>query len=174
MQEKISIPEAVQVEINKGHVLVKSDETQVEKRLYHPLIDLRVEEDQVYLRTEGESKQEKALLGTFKSKIENMMQGVQEEYTYRLKNVYAHFPASVKVQGDQVAIENFLGEREPRRTNIEPGVEVEVEDDEVLVRGADKEKVGLVAGRIEQSCYKGNFDPRKFQDGVYITSKGSH
>lgn len=172
MQETIEIPETIEVQLEAGVVTASNGDTQVEKDLDHPLVTIEVKGDQVCLETDSDSKQEKALLGTFKSLIKNIIAGLEEEYTYKLKNVYAHFPASVKVQGDQVVIENFLGEREPRRIDIAAGVSVEVDDDQVLVKGADKEKVGLVAGKIEQACYKGNFDPRKFQDGVYITHKG--
>lgn len=175
MQEKVELPAEVKAERKGGKIIISGESgPEVEKRLDHPRVNITIREEEILLTTEGVSKQEKSLLGTFRSIIDNMVEGVQEEYTYQLKNVYAHFPASVKVQGNKVVIENFLGERQPRRVQIEAGVNVEVDDDQVMVRGPDKEKVGLVAGRIEQACYKGNFDPRKFQDGVYITNKGSN
>ncbi|MDY6777767.1 MAG: 50S ribosomal protein L6, partial [Candidatus Nanohaloarchaea archaeon] len=117
-------------------------------------------------------RNDRAVFGTYVSHVQNMIEGVQEGYEYRLKTVYAHFPMSVKVEGDQVVIQNFIGERAPRRVDVMDNVDVEVNDDEVVVTGPSKERVSQTAARIEQACTKGSRDPRKFQDGVYLTSTG--
>lgn len=112
------------------------------------------------------------MTGTIAAHIRNMIKGVTKGYTYRLKIVYAHFPMKVTVKGDTVVIENFLGERAPRYAKILPGVKVEVKGEEVIVSGIDKEKVGQTAANIELATRVRGFDIRKFQDGIYIVSKG--
>jgi large subunit ribosomal protein L6 len=86
-----------------------------------------------------------------------------------MKGVYAHFPMTIKQEGNKVVIENFMGERHPRKVDIMDGVTVEVDGEDLTLRGADKDAVSQTAARIEQMCHKGNRDPRTFQDGVYIT-----
>jgi large subunit ribosomal protein L6 len=101
-----------------------------------------------------------------------MVEGLQNEHIYKMKGVYAHFPMTIKQESNKVLIENFMGEREPREIDIEEGVTVEVDGEDLTIRGADKDAVSQTAGKIEQACSKGNRDPRTFQDGVYITSRG--
>ncbi|PSH01678.1 MAG: 50S ribosomal protein L6, partial [Nanohaloarchaea archaeon SW_10_44_10] len=73
---------------------------------------------------------------------------------------------------NKVLIENFMGERNPREISVEDGVTVEIDGEDLTIRGPDKDAVSQTAGKIEQACKKGNRDPRTFQDGVYITGRG--
>jgi len=42
----------------------------------------------------------------------------------------------------------------------------------VTVSGSDLERVSQTAANIEKATVIRNFDPRVFQDGIYIISKG--
>jgi len=86
---------------------------------------------------------------------------------------YAHFPMQVDVDGDEVVIENFLGEKAPRRTPVRGDTEVEIDGEEITLRGSDKEAVGQTAADIEQLTKVTDKDNRVFQDGVYIVEKPS-
>ncbi|MCX8203297.1 MAG: 50S ribosomal protein L6 [Nitrososphaeria archaeon] len=125
----------------------------------------------VRVRVYGKGRRAKALLGTVKAKVRNAAVGVTKGFTYKLKIVKTHFPMSVKVQGDAVLIENFIGERVPRAVKLVPGVKVTVKGEDVIVTGIDKEKVGLMAGMIEQATRIREKDLRKFLDGVYVYEK---
>jgi large subunit ribosomal protein L6 len=100
-----------------------------------------------------------------------MFHGVTEGWEYELEVFYSHFPMQVSVEGDEVVIENFLGERAPRRTTIHGDTEVDVDEETVTVRGPDIEAVGQTAADIEQLTRVQDKDVRVFQDGVYITNK---
>jgi large subunit ribosomal protein L6 len=114
-------------------------------------------------------KRGRAILGTMSSHVRNMAVGVVRGYAYRLKIVYSHFPMTVKVKGDEVQIDNFLGEKTPRRAKIVgAGTEVSVEGDDVVVKGPCLESVSQTAANIEQSTRIKKKDPRVFMDGVYI------
>jgi large subunit ribosomal protein L6 len=102
-----------------------------------------------------------------------MSKGVTEGYEYRMKVVFNHFPIQVKVAGDKVEIGNFLGEKQARIAPIVPGVTVKVQGDELVLTGINRETVGNTAANIEQACKVRNRDPRVFQDGIYITSRGN-
>jgi large subunit ribosomal protein L6 len=84
---------------------------------------------------------------------------------------YAHFPMQVNVEGDEVVIENFLGESAPRRTPIRGDTDVQIDGETVTLTGSDKEAVGQTAADIEQLTKVTDKDTRVFQDGVYIVEK---
>ncbi len=65
-------------------------------------------------------------IGTFESHVENMLYGVTEGWEYKMEVYYAHFPMQVNVEGDEVVIENFLGEKAPRRKTIHGDTDVEI------------------------------------------------
>ncbi|MDY6771510.1 MAG: 50S ribosomal protein L6 [Candidatus Nanohaloarchaea archaeon] len=172
MEEQVTIPDDITVSQDGDSIVVESDSNEIRQKLEHPQVAIEIGDDTVTVRTDATKRDIKAVVGTYSSKLQNMIEGVQEPYEYKLKTVYAHFPMSVKVEGNEVVIQNFIGERSDRRVEIMDGVSVEINDDEITVTGPDKEKVSQTAARIEQECYKGTRDPRKFQDGIYITSKG--
>jgi large subunit ribosomal protein L6 len=77
----------------------------------------------------------------------------------------------VTVEGEEVVIENFLGETAPRRTEVHGDTDVEVSEERITLRGPDVEAVGQTAADIEQLTRVQEKDVRVFQDGVYITNK---
>jgi large subunit ribosomal protein L6 len=86
---------------------------------------------------------------------------------------YSHFPMQVGTEGDEVVIENFLGEKAPRKTPIRGDTEVQIDDPEITLSGPSIEDVGQTAADIEQMTRVTDKDVRVFQDGVYITEKPS-
>ncbi len=169
---QVDIPEGVEVEISDGEVVVRRGETILSKRLYHPRVEVKVTDSAILVSCPLPTKKEKALVGTFASHISNMIRGVTEGFTYTMKLVYAHFPVKVTVRGDRVFIENFLGERHPRTARISGDARVEVKGDTLHIAGPNLEDVSQTAANIEQATRIKNKDPRVFQDGIYIVSRG--
>src|SRR2546425_1002886 len=97
--------------------------------------------------------------------------GGTDGFTYEMKIVYSHFPVKAMVKGPEFVIENFLGEKFPRKTSIVGETKVEVKGDQVVLTGPDIEAVSQTAANIEQATHIRGFDPRIFQDGIYITRK---
>ena len=170
IREEIPIPEDVNVTID-GEVTVKGPKGELSRKFNHSEISMAVEEGKVVLEVKFPKKKDKAMIGTVKAHINNMIRGVTEGFTYRMKIVYAHFPMSVKVAGDKVLIENFLGERHPRTAKIVGDTKVQVKGDEVEVTGINKEHVGQTMANLEQATKIKGRDPRVFQDGIYLVSK---
>jgi large subunit ribosomal protein L6 len=100
-----------------------------------------------------------------------MTKGLTKGFTYKLKIVFSHFPISVKVQGNRVVIENFIGERNPRAANIVGDSTVSVKGDDVIVKGVNIEDVSQTAANIEQATIVRRKDTRKFLDGIYVFEK---
>ncbi|MFQ6012419.1 MAG: 50S ribosomal protein L6 [Thermoplasmata archaeon] len=170
-QKRVPIPEGVEVEIEDGTVTVRKGDVQISRSLVHPRVRLRREGAEILVESRLPRKREKALVGTFASHIRNMVQGVTDGFTYTMRVVYAHFPVKVSVREDAVVIENFLGERHPRRALIRGATQVEVKGDTLTVRGPDLEAVSQTAANVEQATRIKRKDPRVFQDGIYLVSK---
>ena len=172
MEEKIELPEGFEAEYEEGVLSIEGNGEEVSKKLDHALISVEAGDEEVTFSTEETKRNVTSIVSTFRSHAENMVEGLQDEHVYKMKGVYAHFPMTIKSEANKVLIENFMGERKPREIKVSEGVTVEVDGEDLTLRGADKDAVSQTAGRIEQACHKGNRDPRTFQDGVYITSRG--
>ena len=168
---EIEIPEGVEVIIEKNLVKVKGAKGELDREF--PLKDIKIsrKENRIILTCPSNRRINRALLGTTNAHIKNMIHGVSKGVMYKMKMVYSHFPMNVKVQGDALIIDNFLGEKHPRKAKILEGVDIEVKKQDVMLRGIDKGNVSQTAANIEQATKIKNRDRRIFQDGIYILEK---
>eukprot|EP00929_Paragymnodinium_shiwhaense_P021485 TRINITY_DN14003_c0_g1_i4.p2 TRINITY_DN14003_c0_g1~~TRINITY_DN14003_c0_g1_i4.p2 ORF type:complete len:123 (+),score=38.50 TRINITY_DN14003_c0_g1_i4:160-528(+) len=112
------------------------------------------------------------------SHIQNLFDGVEKKFEYKMRLVYAHFPINANITngGKTVEIRNFLGEKIVRTVNMLPGVIVAKSaavTDELVVTGTDIDTTSRSAALIRQSCLVKNKDIRKFLDGIYVSSHGA-
>ena len=168
---EIEIPAGLEVSVNGDTVKVKGPKGEITKKLKLDFIGVQKKDNKVLLTSQENRKFNKAVLGAAKAKIDNMINGVTNGVTYRMKIVYSHFPMNVKVAGDKLLIDNFLGEKYPRKAPLQKNVTVEVKGQDVTVKGIDKEMVSQTAASIEQTTRIKGRDLRVFQDGIYITEK---
>ena len=171
IREEIDIPEGVEVIIDNNEVSVKGPNGKDSRKFTYPNVSIKEEDSFVILETAFPKKKDKAMIGTTRAHINNMLIGVTDGFEYHMKIVFAHFPMTVKVQKDTVLIDNFLGERHPRTAKIVGSSKVVVKGDEVTITGINKEHVGQTMANLEQATKIKGRDPRVFQDGIYLTSK---
>ncbi len=170
LTKHIAIPHGVDVTL--GDILaVKGPKGEIRKELNFPTIEIVREGNDIVVKPKKFTKKEKTIINTFTSHLKNIMKGVTEGYTYKLKICSGHFPMSVAVEGTIVVVKNFLGEKVARRGKIVQGTKVEIKGDEVLVTSCNKEDAGQTAANIEQSCRITNRCRTRFQDGIWITDK---
>lgn len=172
LKEQVNIPDGATATIKDEVLTVKGEKGEVFRLFSHPKINLKVNGNIVEIHGKDIRRREKALVGTYKAHIKNMIRGVTKGYEYKMKTVFSHFPIKTSVEGNEFIIQNFLGERSPRRARILEGVNVEVKSDEITIKGIDKEKVGQTVANIERATKVKNRDIRIFQDGVYLTTRG--
>ncbi len=172
VRHEVEIPDGVSVTKEGFTLIVKGPKGELRRDFIHEKISVSIEDGKVVVYCPLPRRKEYALAGTWRAHIENMIKGVTEGFEYRLRIVYAHFPMKVKVQGDRVVIENFLGEKHPRYAKIVGDTKVEVRGNEVIVTGINIEHCGQTAANIERATRIKNRDPRVFQDGIYIVKKG--
>ena len=175
---RIVIPEGTNVTLSGTTVKVEGPKGTVERELWHPGVHIQIEQsdegNEVVITTDTQRKKIGAIAGTYASHIRNMITGVNEGFFYKLAVVHAHFPMQVALtkEADAVSISNFFGERKPRIAKIVKGVTVEIKGKEIVVSGINKEAVGQTAANIEQTTRIKGYDPRVFQDGIYLVDKG--
>jgi large subunit ribosomal protein L6 len=172
-REEIELPDDVSASLDHLDLTVEGPNGSVTRRLWYPDVSVSVDGDAVAVESEANDAKTTATVGTFRSHVQNMVHGVTEGWEYQMTVLYSHFPMQVDVEGDEVVIDNFLGERSPRRTEIRGDTEVEIDGEDLVLRGPDKEAVGQTAADIEQLTRVKDKDTRVFQDGVYITQKPS-
>ena len=170
LKEEILIPEGIDVTIDDS-ITIKGSNGLIKRKFNYPRISIKKEDNNVVLEANFPKKKDKAMLGTIKSHITNMIIGLTDGFTYNMKIVYAHFPMTVKAGKDKVTIENFLGERYPRIARIVGSAKVKVNGDEVVVTGINKEDVGQTMANLEQATKIKGRDPRVFQDGIYFVGR---
>ncbi len=171
MERVVEIPEGIQVELDDFKVKITGPKGTLERDFYSPLfkkdITIKKVDNKILISSESKRKKVKAMLGTIQAHILNMIKGVTEGFTAKLKIVYMHFPFTVKISGKEVIINNFLGEKTPRKTKIVGDCKVEIKGDEIIVTGINKEDVGQTALNLERATRIKARDRRVFQDGIF-------
>ena len=168
---QIEIPSGVDVTLDSGVLAVSGPKGNLACDMRFPQIDIKIDAGEITVSTASNKKQILAMTGTLEAHAKNMIRGVVDGYEYRMKVVYSHFPIQLKLQGNRLEINNFLGEKQPRVAKILEDVTVKLGNDEVTLTGIDKEKVGNTAANIEHATRITKRDPRVFQDGIYITER---
>ncbi|MCL1966023.1 MAG: 50S ribosomal protein L6 [Candidatus Bathyarchaeota archaeon] len=164
----IQVPEDVTLNLQGKKVSVKGEKGSLTRDFSFAPISIDADGKNVRVSAKWPRKKESALVGTIYSHIQNMITGVTKGYTYKLKIVFSHFPISVKLEGKNIIIENFTGERKARCTRILGDVKVKIETDDIIISGINLEDVSQTAANIEQATRVRNKDVRVFLDGLYV------
>ncbi len=167
-QSIVEIPENIQLTLDKYCVRVQGPLGELAKDFSHAPIALLQKDNKVAIEAMWPDKRTEATVGTIRSHIQNMIKGVTHGFTVRMKIVFAHFPMSIKINENQVIIENFFGERRPRRAPIYGDVKIQVENEDVIIQGINLEAVTQTAANIQQATQIKKKDPRVFLDGIYV------
>ncbi|MGV8168565.1 MAG: 50S ribosomal protein L6 [Candidatus Nanoarchaeia archaeon] len=171
IQETIAFPSNCEFKQDKTIITIKGPKGEITRTLPDKQIKLIKQGEELIIKYEKSSKREKKNLFTTRAHLKNMVKGVQEGFTYKLKICSGHFPMSVAIKNNVLEIKNFIGEKVPRTLKLKQGADVKIEGDTITVHALDKELAGTTAGAIEKLTRRPGFDKRIFQDGIYITEK---
>lgn len=153
-KKPIKVPAAVKVELAPGQIKVSSSGQSLTLAL-RPEVTVNYEQNtgEITVSRNGETRFPRALHGTVRALIANMIQGVTAGFTRDLRIYGTGY--GVKQQGD--ALHVTVGFAKPAVRTIPPGVEVDIKTPntrgndtpaEFTVRGADKCAVGQFAAAI--------------------------
>ena len=169
--QEIEIPEGVEVNIKGNEVIVKGKEGENRRMFRIGKIKLEKKDNKIIIGYKNATKNEKKIINTTAAHIKNIIRGVQEKFEYQLKVCFSHFPITVKIDGKEVMVKNFLGEKIDRKTKIPEGVDVKVDKDIITISSIDIEKAGEAAANFERVTKIRMRDRRVFQDGIFIIHK---
>jgi len=167
----IEVPNEVEVSVKDRIVSVNGKKGALTRDFSESPVTIQLEGKEIKVQANWPRKREASLVGTISSHIQNMITGVSQGFTYKLKIVFAHFPISVKVKENMVSIENFTGERSPRWARIMGDSKVSAKEDDVIVQGINLEDVSQTAANIERATKVKRKDPRVFLDGIFVYEK---
>jgi len=167
----VEIPENVEGMLEGRTVTIKGEKGELVRDFSHAPIKIQLDGKTVIVQASWPRKKEAALVGTVRSHIRNMIKGVTTGFTFKLKIVFSHFPITVKVMGNHLAITNFTGERSPRKAKIMGTTKVVVKGEDIIVQGISLEDVSQTAANIQNATKIKNKDPRVFLDGIYVYEK---
>jgi large subunit ribosomal protein L6 len=169
----VPLPAGVTIKLDGSELTVKGPKGTSRRKFPGEAVSVSIGtgKAELVLKLPPNRRQAQALLHTWESHLKNLVAGVTVGFEAKMKAVAAHFPMKVSVKDSTLVIENFLGEKHPRTAPLVPGVEAAVDGDFVLLNGNDVEQVGQSCANIERATKIRNYDPRVFQDGIYIVER---
>jgi large subunit ribosomal protein L6 len=143
-KKPVEIPAGVTVTANNGLVTVKGPKGEL-SRTFNPDITIVIEENVVNVSRPSDIKEHRALHGTTRALISNMVEGVSKGFERNLELIGVGYRA--QKQGKKLVLN--VGYSHPVEIEPEEGIEIEVPaNTKISVKGADKERVGALAANI--------------------------
>jgi large subunit ribosomal protein L6 len=140
----VQIPKGVKVEV-QGSCLAYQGPKGKFTRECSPEVSVKVDGDSVVIGRADDSKRAKSLHGLYRNLIKNDMLGLSEGFSKALAISGVGYKAEVK--GKSLVLS--LGYSTPIEYPIPEGISMEVEaNTKILVKGADKERVGQICAEI--------------------------
>jgi large subunit ribosomal protein L6 len=108
-------------------------------------MEIKVENNQIIINRPSDSKDHKSLHGLTRSLVANMVEGVSTGFTRKLEIIGVGYKAEMK--GKNLILS--LGYSHPIVMSFPETVQTTVPNaNEIVVEGADKELVGMIAAKI--------------------------
>ncbi|MBP1970877.1 large subunit ribosomal protein L6 [Virgibacillus natechei] len=166
----IEIPEGVEVTVNDNVANVKGPKGELTRNLSQTM-KINIEDNIITIERPSDHKDHRALHGTTRSLIYNMIEGVHKGFEKSLEINGVGYRALK--QGDKVVIS--AGYSHPVEVEQRDGIEIDVpQNSQVIVKGIDKELVGAVAANIRAirppEPYKGK--GIRYQDEYILRKEG--
>ncbi|MFN7094953.1 MAG: 50S ribosomal protein L6 [Burkholderiales bacterium] len=140
----LNIPSGVEVAINGSKVTVKGALGQLEYT-FNDAVGITKQENTLVLNTREETKFAKALSGTVRALLNNMIVGVTKGFEKKLTILGVGFRAAA--QGENLNLS--LGFSHPVVVTAPAGIKIETPTQtEILIKGIDKQLVGQVAAVV--------------------------
>ena len=140
----IMVPTGVEVKIDGRHITVKGPKGTLERTI-EPEISLKLEDNVITVSRDSDERKSKSLHGLTRTLINNMILGVQNEFTRELQINGVGY--RVQKQGNKLNLS--LGYSHPVIFEAPQGITFDVPDaNTIIVKGIDKELVGQTAAVI--------------------------
>lgn len=143
----VAIPDGVQVDIKGSFVKVKGQKGEMQRQFSHRM-EIALEDGQVTVKRKSDHPTERALHGTTRALIANMVQGVSGGFEKVLEIQGVGYRAEMK--GKTLVLN--VGYSHPVELEPEDGISFDADPKtrQVKVMGMDKELVGKIASEIRK------------------------
>ena len=140
----VTLPSGVQIALAGAKLSVKGPKGSLEHEM-HPLVKVTQEGSQLKFKRTNDSTLARAISGTTRALVNNMVNGVTRGFEKKLTIIGVGYRAAV--QGKKLNL--TLGYSHPIVFEIPNGITIEAPDQtNLVVKGADKQLVGQVAAEI--------------------------
>jgi large subunit ribosomal protein L6 len=140
----VMLPSGVEVKIIPSEITVKGPLGTATQALFGD-VDIREENNALLFSATKESKHSRAMAGTLRALVNNMVTGVSKGFERKLTLIGVGYRA--QAQGD--AINLSLGFSHPVVHKMPAGVNVETPSQtEIILKGIDKQLLGQVAAEV--------------------------
>ncbi|WP_088036588.1 50S ribosomal protein L6 [Evansella clarkii] len=140
----IEVPSGVEVKLEGNNITVKGPKGELNREL-HADMTVKHEDNQIVVERPSDHKDHRALHGTTRSVINNMIEGVTKGYEKKLELVGVGYRA--QKSGNKLVLN--VGLSHQVEFVPEDGLEIEVPaNTQITVKGIDKERVGALASNI--------------------------
>jgi len=142
----VLLPKGVELTQAGGKVRVKGPKGELSLAL-HPEVEVKVVEGEARVSSATEAQGARAIAGTTRALLSNMVSGVAKGFERKLELVGVGYRA--QAQGKKLNL--TLGFSHPVAFPVPEGITIETPSQtEILIKGADKHKVGQVAADIRR------------------------
>lgn len=143
-KKPIEIPSGVTVTNNNNTITVKGPKGEL-TRSFNKDITINIEENVINVSRPSDVKAHRALHGTTRALLSNMVEGVSKGFEKSLELIGVGYRA--QKQGKKLILN--VGYSHPVEVDPEEGIEIEVPaNTKVVVKGISKERVGALAANI--------------------------
>ena len=140
----VTVPQGVDVSINSAQISVKGSGGTLSIAA-HALVKVVNEAGQVTFAPVDDSREANAMSGTLRQLVNNMVTGVTKGFEKKLTLVGVGYKAAA--QGSKLNL--AVGYSHPVNIDMPEGIKVETPaPTEILIKGADRQRVGQVAAEI--------------------------
>ena len=140
----VQLPSGVEIKIDGQHISVKGSKGAMEMDV-HADVEVKQEDNVLTFAAKGGSKQAKALSGTMRALVSNMVIGVSNGFERRLQLQGVGYRA--QAQGKKLNLQ--LGFSHPVEYNLPEGISAETPSQtEIVISGVDNQLVGQVSAEI--------------------------
>jgi large subunit ribosomal protein L6 len=140
----VAVPNGTDIQIANGVITAKGPLGTL-TQVINPLVEIKRDGEQLTFAAANDSRESSAMSGTFRALVANMVQGVSKGFERKLMLVGVGFRA----QAQGASLNLSLGFSHPVVHSMPEGVKCETPTQtEILIKGADKQKVGQVAAEV--------------------------
>jgi len=143
----VAVPNGVQVNVQGSDVHVKGPKGEL-KRTFSSLVGIELQNGEVVITRKSDNPKERAMHGTTRAVIANMVHGVSSGFEVILAVEGVGYRA--EMQGKDLAL--FVGYSHPVKVEPPTGIsfEVDLKTRQIKVLGYDREVVGQTASEIRR------------------------